>query len=140
MSRIPPDLFERVLELSLALANASQLDDDVLYAVHLRELREYYDEQMKSGRAHPFLTEALADFTESAAEAVLLYELAIEQSLGFPDEPKHTKGISLAGRLIELGRTEQAEAYLRDGRAEAMRLDDQEWVVEADELLRKLAS
>ena len=48
--------------------------------------------------------------------------------------------ISLAERLIEIGRAEQAEAHLRDGRAEAVRCADTHWVEEADSLLRELAS
>ena len=57
----------------------------------------------------------------------------------FPDEPTHTKMISLAQQFMELGRTEQAEAYLRDGRAEAVRRSDTFWIEDADSLLKELA-
>ena len=43
-------------------------------------------------------------------------------------------------RLIELGFCEQAEAYLLDGRAEAVRLADIDSVKKADELLRDCGS
>ena len=88
-------------------------------------------------QTHPLLTEAVADYTDDTAEAVRLYELALAQAQTIPDEPTHTKMISLAERLIELGRKEQAEAYLRDGRAEAARRNDTFWVEDADRLLHQ---
>jgi hypothetical protein len=95
---------------------------------------------MNLGHSHPFLTEAMADYTEDAVEAVRLYELALDQAHSFSDEPTHTKMISLAERLIELGGTEQAEAYLRDGRTEAVDRRDTFWIQEADRLLRELSA
>ena len=139
MNNIPSDIYERVLELGLAIVNAMEAGDDALQDSHRLTLRAYYDEQTSLGRSHPFLTEAMADYTEDAAEAVRLYELALEQSRAFPDEPIHTKMISLAERLIELGRTEQAEAYVCDGRAEAVRRGDTIWIEDADRLLQELA-
>ncbi|MBI5387461.1 MAG: hypothetical protein HZA90_22610 [Verrucomicrobia bacterium] len=140
MSNIPPDIYERVRGFAVAIANATEAGDDVLHDVHCRALRAYYDEQASRGCSHPFLTEAMADFTEDVTDAVRLYELALEESQAFPDEPKHTKMISLAERLAELGRTELAEAYLRDGRAEAVRRGDTHWIQDADRLLQELAN
>ena len=140
MSSIPPDIYERVHELAVAIVRASEAGDDGLDDSLCQTLRAYFDEQASSGRSHPFLTEAMADYTCDNAEAVRLYELALEQARAFPDEPTHTKMISLARRLIELGRREQAEAYLRDGRAEAVRRDDTYWIQDADTLLQQLGS
>ncbi len=139
MSNIPPDIYERARELAVAIVNATEAGDDALRDSHRQALRFYYDEQANLGRSHPFLTEAMADFTEDVAEAVRLYETALAQSRWFPDEPTHTKMISLAGQLIVLGRREQAEAYLRDGRAEAVRRGDTYWIADADRLLQELA-
>ena len=124
LSSISPDIYERVHELAVAIVNASGADDDALHGSLCQTLRAYYDEQASLGRSHPFLTEAMADYTDDATEAVRLYELSLEQARTFPDEPTHTKMISLAQQFMELGRTEQAEAYLRDGRAEAVRRAD----------------
>ena len=140
ISSIPPDIYERVHELAVAIVNASEVGDDRLDDSLCQTLRVYFDEQASSGRSRPFLTEAMADYTCDAVEAVRLYELALEQTRAFPDEPTHTKMISLAQRLIELGRGEQAEAYLRDGRAEAVRRDDTFWIEDANRLLRQLGS
>jgi hypothetical protein len=124
----------------VAIVNATEAGDEVLHAAHCQALRAYYDEQTRLGRTHPFLTEAMADYTENAAEAARLYELALKQSLAFPDEPTHTKMICLAEQMIELGRTEQAEAYLRDGRGEAVCRGDRDSIKDADGLLQKLAT
>jgi len=139
MSNIPRDIYEQVHELAVAIVNASGAGDDALCDSLCQTLRAYYDEQASLGHSHPFLTEAMADFTDDPAEAVHLYELALEQARAFPDEPTHTKMISLAQQLIELGRTEQAQAYLRDGRAEAVRHGDTFWIKDADRLLQELA-
>lgn len=137
MSGIPPGMYERVHELALALANASEAGDEVLSDSCLGALRAYYDELAAVGQSHPFVTETLADFVD-AAEAVNLYRLALGQSRAHPEEPTHTKMISLAERLIELGQSEQAEAFLRDGRAEAVRRDDAFSIEEADRLRNDL--
>jgi hypothetical protein len=140
VSSIPPDIYERVHEFAIAIANATQADDDVLNASLCEQLLAYYDEQASLGRSHPFLTEAMADYAADAAEAVRFYELSLEQAQAFPDEPTHTKMICLAEQFIELGRTDQAEAYLRDGRAEAVRRGHTFWIEEADRLLRESAN
>jgi hypothetical protein len=140
MSSISLKIYERVHELALAITNASEAGDDALYVSRCQTLRAFYDEQTAAGRFHPFLTEATADYTDEPLEAVRLYELALEQSRMFPGEPTHTKLICLAEKLVELGRKEQAEAYLRDGRAEAVRHSDTFWIEEAERLLRELST
>lgn len=139
MSNIPREVYDRVHELALAIVTASKAGDETLHDTHRDTLRAYYDEQTSYGHSHPFLTEAMADYTEKPAEAVRLYMLALEQSKAISDEPVHTKMISLAERLIELGSSEQAEAYLRDGRAAAVQRSDTFWIQDADRLLQKIA-
>lgn len=138
MSNLPPDIYARVHELAVAIVNASAAGDDALHDSLCHTLRAYHDEQTGLGRSHPFLTEAVADYTEDPSDAARLYELSLEQAALFPNEPKHTKMISLAQRYLELGHPQQAEAYLRDGRAEAIRRGDTEWIKDANNLLHQL--
>jgi hypothetical protein len=138
LSSIPPDIYERVHELAVAIVNATVAGDNTLDESLRQTMRSYFDELACSDRSHPFLTEAMADHTHNPAEAARLYELALEQARAFPEEPTHTKMICLAERLVELGRSEQAKAYLRDGRTEAVRRNDTYWIQEADALLQKL--
>jgi len=136
MNGIPPDIYQRVHELAVDIVNATEAGDETLCEAKKLALRGYFEERAYLGLPHPFLTEALADYTDSAAEAVRLYELALRQARECPGEPTHTKMISLATRLVELGRIEQAEAYLRDGRAAADRAGDTDSVREVDDLIR----
>ena len=140
MSNIPPDIYERVRELALSMTKASEAGDTTLQDSGYQSLLTFYEEQTRLGRSHPFLTEALADYTDDIATSARYYELALEQARAYPDEPRHTKMISLAERLIELGQLERAEAYLRDGRAEAVRRADAFWIEDADRLLHELAA
>jgi hypothetical protein len=139
MSNIPPDIYESVREFALAMTNASGAGDDALHDSVYQSFLSYYEEQTRLGRSHPFLTEALADYTDDLVTSARYYEFALEQARPYSDEPTHTKMISLAENLIELGLLERAEAYLRDGRAEAVRCADTFWIEDADRLLHELA-
>ncbi len=103
MRDIPEDIYERVHELALGMVNASEAEDSTLRDSFYQNLLSYFHEQAEAGRSHPFLTEALADFTNDNATSVTYFRLALEQSKDFPHEPLHTKIISLSERLIELG-------------------------------------
>lgn len=138
VTHIPPDMYDRVRDLALAITNASEAGDERCQSAQCQALRGYFEEQTALGRGHPFLTETLADYTEDAEEAVRLYELALAQSRTWPEEPTHTKLISLAERLAELGRRQAAAAKLRQGRAEAVQRADSWWVEEADRLQQGL--
>jgi hypothetical protein len=138
MSSIPPKLYEEVHRLMLGIANASEAGDEVLAESLSESLRELHRNAESNGSAHPFLTEAVADLTDDPQEAALLYQQALNQSRAFPDEPTHTKMISLAEQLLALGRREQAEALLRDGCAEASRRADTYWAEYAERLLKAL--
>ena len=134
--RINANIYARVRELSLGIVNAS--GDEALRLSLVQQLRAYFDELMSIGRPHPFLTEAVAAFTDTPAEAMKFYRLALAQIQLFPDEPKHTMMIGLAEQLILLGQREQAEAFLRDGGAEAARIGDSFFVQEAERMLQGL--
>ena len=95
MSNIPPDIYDRVHGLAVAIVNAASAGDDALHDSLRQTLRACYDAQTSLDRSHPFLTEAMADYTADTAEAVRLYELALERARAFPDEPTPTKMICL---------------------------------------------
>jgi hypothetical protein len=141
MREVPKDLWGEVLEVVTAITwgpDGSEPDPKVSEAA-LAQLRAIYARQEALGQPEPCLTEALADYTDDAAEAVALYRRALAQSAGYPDEPTHTKRICLASRLIELGDLAGARSELALGRAEAQRLGDEDYVTMADEMLEKVA-
>jgi hypothetical protein len=141
MREVPKDLWGEVLEVVTAITwdpDGNEPDPEVSEA-RVAQLRAIYARQEGLGQPEPFLTEALADYTDNAAEAIALYRRALAQSTGYPDEPTHTKRICMASRLIELGDLSEARSELVLGRAEAERLNDGHYVAMADELLAKVA-
>jgi HD-GYP domain-containing protein (c-di-GMP phosphodiesterase class II) len=141
MREVSKDLWGEVFEVVTAITwgpDGNEPDPKASEAA-VAQLRAIYARQEGLGQPEPFLTEALADYTDDAAEAVALYRLALAQSTGYPDEPTHTKRICMASRLIDLGDLAGARSELVLGRAEAERLGDLNHVELADELLVKVA-
>jgi hypothetical protein len=134
-SELRGEVFDHVTE---ALLSDAAGDAD-RFAAALAALRSLYAEREALGKPDPALTEALADYTDDSTQAVALYRVAIAQCAAYPDEPMHTKRICLASRLIDLGDNAEARSQLALGRAESVRLKDEEYVSFADELLSKLA-
>lgn len=129
------EAFDLVTEVLLSDAAG----DTERFSRALAALRALYTRQEALGKPDPALTEALADYTDDAAQAAALYRLAIAQSAPYPDETTHTKRVCLASRLIDLGDLAEARSELALGRSEAERLKDAEYVKLADELLSQLA-
>jgi len=138
MSDIPQNIYEGVHELALGIVNASMAGDDALKQSMYGSLVAFFEAEATAGRAHPFLTEAVADFTDDLPERIRLFKLAIDQSKLHLGEPIHTKMISLAESLIDVGRAEEAEAYLLTARTYAFQCKDKDATENADQILRQL--
>jgi hypothetical protein len=140
MRKVPKELSGEVFDLVTEILCSDAAGDTQRFTTALAALRAVFARQEALGKPHPALTEALADFTDDAAKAAALYRAAIAQSAAYADEPTHTKRICLASRLIELGDLEEARSELAQGRADAERLKDVEYITLADELLSQLVS
>jgi hypothetical protein len=139
MRKIPKPLWNEVFDVVNNIKRCIDEGDSKMEAAYTAALGAIYARQEASGAPDPALTEAVADYTDDAEEAVRLYRLALAQSSGSPGEPTHTKRIDMAARLIEFGDLEAARTELIQGRAEAERLNDTFYVDFADEMLAKLA-
>ncbi len=100
-----------------------------------KQLRLLHQGMLENGLADPFVVETVSDFTESPSEAISLYKSALALCPSFPGEPVHTKQISLAARLIEIGEEVEAKGLLVEAVQAAKELDDQDSVAEAKQLL-----
>jgi hypothetical protein len=138
MRPIPKDVYDCVANLACGMLNATYAEDAALHDSLYEQLRAFYEDQAKHGALHPFVVESLADYTSDRQEALRLYREAL--AISEPDEPRHTILISMAERLIEVGQREQAEASLRDARAEAEDRNDAYYVSEAERVLRDLTA
>jgi hypothetical protein len=138
MDDFPKDLLDEIHDLGLAIVNAGGVGDDaVAESVYLR-LRELYDIRMSNAQGHPFLTEIVAGFTLDNVERIQLFKESIRQCAAFPNEPVHTKELSLAETLLEIARFEEAEAYLVAAREHALSSGDAEALKEIAVLLRNV--
>lgn len=141
MREVPKkELRGKVFDLVTDALVSDAAGDTERFAKAFAALRALYARQQTLGKPVPALTEALADYTDDAAEAAALYRVAITQSAAYLDEPTHTKRICLASRLIDLGDFTEARSELALGRAEAERVNDTEYVKYADNLLLQLAT
>ena len=131
----------RLDQLARLICEASGMDDQVLGETRYQELYAYYQEQISLGFWHPGLTETIADFTavHDASAALPYYRLSLEQAREL-DLDSCSILISMAEALFEAGQKEQAEACLRDGRAEALKSGDNEHVEEADRISREMSA
>jgi hypothetical protein len=138
MREVSKELWGEVFDLVTEILCSDAAGDTQRFGTAVAALHAVYVRQEELGKPDPALTEALADFTDDAAEAAALYRVAIAQCTA-ADEPTHTKRVCLAARLIELGDLSEARSELAQGRAEAERLNDAEYVNLAEELLSHLA-
>lgn len=76
--KIPDDIYFRVLGLATALVNSSESFDKQTYWDQYNELREICETETASGRAHPFLFETLADFTDDNQIAIDIYRKGLD--------------------------------------------------------------
>jgi len=138
---LSPDIYEHVHELATDITNATLADDRALAESLYQRLLAYHQEQLAAGRSHPFLIETLADYTDDASQALHYYEQALTMSHQMAsDEPTHTILIGIGTKMLEMGRREQAEAFIRDGRIEAVRRADSNSIIEADKTITKRCS
>jgi thioredoxin-like negative regulator of GroEL len=139
VAEIPKELFDEISEIALTIVNAGSIGDDAVAESAYIRLRELHEKITRVGQVYPFFTEVLGDFTRDNAESVRLFKQAIEQSISDSSEPLHTKMFSLAETLIEMGRVEEAEAYLVAARPHASKHGDSEALEDIDHLLRRIA-
>jgi hypothetical protein len=106
----------------------------------IARLRGVYDREQARGGADAYLTDTLASFTVGAEEAVALFRLALARyrAEGSSD-PTYVARLSMARRLIDLGRRDEAREEAEAARAEAALVGDDESVRLADSVVSTLA-
>ncbi|PLK47807.1 tetratricopeptide repeat protein [Uliginosibacterium sp. TH139] len=135
MRKIPDQLYSQIFDLSSRIVNAMESGDVGDEESAQGELHALHQIMLEKGEADPFVAETVADFTESPSEAIALYRSALALCPGFPEEPIHTKQISLAERLMEISKDKEAKILLVEALQIAKQLDDQDAVTEAEQLL-----
>jgi hypothetical protein len=120
---IPQVLYDQVFALINDIAQpeagaTGHIDNEKASAAQSK-LRALYLEHETSGDVDPFLTEALADFTDDNVEAAKLHALALTQSGAFPGEPTLSKRVGMVRALIGSGQTAGVIEHIEIARREA---------------------
>jgi len=134
-------IYKSVYSLAEKLMAAANKDNreafDSLYA----ELKTICTDNENTNKDHPEQWETLADFTEDLEDALVGYEKALEKAITI-NSKDHMSSIafSMATLQIELGQTEAAIKNLQSAKISANKIEDKEFKVEIDELLKTLLS
>ena len=131
---IPADIYERVQDAMLAIVKASQAGDDVLWASHYEQLREFCEQQSVAGRGSGFMWEALADVTEDSTERLTYYERSLALARR-NSEPTHTVLLAIGQHYVEAGDWLRAKPLLIAARQRAITFGDADTEGEAASLL-----
>lgn len=126
---------ENLTELTAALVEASLEEDEEARASLLEQIKDLHDDLQLEGFWHPYLTEAVADTADDLEVRVRFYKTALAQAreLGYET---HSILIDMAGCLLELGQSEQAEACAEEGLRGALDTEDYDYIMRAEEVLR----
>jgi len=135
---VPGRLYEEVVSLATAIAQPFAGSPAEVGSAAAAEafaaLQALYERLEVAGQPDPFVTEALADFTDDAEVSISLYLRAIDQCPAFPGEVAYTKRIGLARRLTMVGRKEEALEQVASARREAFAAGDSDALRELDEI------
>jgi len=134
---IPRDQWEVLHDLSWQIVEASSKDDRRAGRDAYRRLSAFVRDQTRRRRSHPYIIEALADFTETGQKAIALYRRALRLA--------RRRGIPGQTILLELARHQfaikggqrLARRYLRASLEEAFRMRDRDTVKGGLELLQE---
>jgi hypothetical protein len=123
--KIPDDIYYRVLDIATSLVNSSESFDRKEQWAQYNELREICETEAASGRAHPFLFETLADFTDDPQMAISLYSKGLEvASQGEATAYRASINFALAERFRDIGDAKLAYEHALRADEEAKHLDD----------------
>lgn len=134
--KIPDDIYFRVLDLATSLVNSSESFDRKTHWSQYNDLREICETETALGRAHPFLFETLADFTDDHQIAIGLYRKGLEVATE-PEAVAYRASIqfAMAERYKDMGDAQLAYEYALRANEAAKALDDLELRKEISEFL-----
>lgn len=115
----------RLIELGIRICNASGMNDKVRHKSAFKALVQYYEELAGKGYWHPWLSEALGDFSPNGRIALGYYRTALEQ-VTILNGPRHTILQGMARRHFELGQFDDARSCLAESKLSAKESGDRD--------------
>tara|TARA_R110001592_G_scaffold114997_3_gene315209 strand:- start:1341 stop:1763 length:423 start_codon:yes stop_codon:yes gene_type:complete len=132
-------IYKSVYNLAEKLMEAANKDNREAFDSFYAELKAICTDNENTDKDHPEQWETLADFTEELEDALVGYEKALEKAIAI-NSKDHMSSIafSMARLQIELGQTDAAIKNLQDAKISANKIEDKEFKVEIDDLLKTL--
>ena len=132
-------IYKSVHDLAELLMEAANKEDREAFDSLYEELKAICIDNEDTDKDHPVQWETLADFTEDLKDALAGYEKALKKATDINSKDYMSSvAFSMATLQIELGQTEAALANLQAAKISANKIEDKEFKIEIDELLKTL--
>lgn len=132
-------IYKRVLSLAGDLMAAAEDKNQTKFDGYYSELKQICEEHDKTDKDHPVQWETLADFTEDLAEAVSVYESALERAEAINSKDfRSSIGYTIATLKVELGDKEGAIEHLEKAKISCNKIVDKALKAEIHDLLEEL--
>lgn len=132
--------YDVVHGLAIAIANASEADDDQLAAEAYSSLRELCDNQEGTDSDHPLQWEALGDFSENHLEALQAYQkgLTCSENLDLHEYSASIK-FAMAESYLEQEDSQEAKRLATEANVDAANAGANELNAVISEFLNELS-
>jgi hypothetical protein len=139
MGGFPRDVYDRVHQYAVDIANASARDDRRGVAAAYRRLRQYCLRREAKGLRHPFLPETLGDFANKADVRMGLYRHALKLARRH-QLPQQTIFLAMGEIHVEVADVGHARRCLLAAKVHACKNRDGETAEKARRLLRQIGA
>lgn len=132
-------IYKRVLSLAGDLMAAAEEKNQKKFDDYYSELKQICEEHDKTDKDHPVQWETLADFTDDLAEAVSVYESALERAEAINSKDfRSSIGYTIATLKVELGDKKGAIEHLEKAKISCNKIIDKTLKAEIHDLLEEL--
>jgi len=132
-------IYKRVLSLAGDLMAAAEDKNQTKFDGYYSELKQICEEHDKTDKDHPVQWETLADFTDDLAEAITVYERALEKAEAINSKDfRSSIGYTIATLKVELGDKKGAIEHLEKAKISCNKIVDKTLKAEIHDLLEEL--
>ncbi len=132
-------LYKKVLALTDSLMAADQETNQTKFDGYYSELKQLCEDNENTEKDHPVQWETLADLTNDLAEAITIYEHALEKAEAINSKDfRSSIGFSIAALKVELGDKTGAIEHLEKAKISCNKIIDKELKAEIHDLLEEL--
>jgi len=133
-------LYQEVLDLCQAMAEASAVENETDYLTAHQSLQKLCQTNQNTPKDHPLQWEALADFTHDGDQALDIYQLALNcaEKLSMVDSQASVL-LAIAQRYDEFEEYDKAKEFAEQANAFAEKINSNELKIEISDFISKLS-